>query len=204
MLNLIAGLDFEFEGTIEHPRSDSERSDSIGVVFQQPRLMPWLSSIDNLLLVTKGDAKSDREFCESKLERVGLKDAAELYPRQLSGGMQRRLSMARAFVIEPEVLLLDEPFISLDLATANRQRELMTELCRETNPIAILVTHDLREAISVSNRILFLSAGPATVLEDYRVKLGGPRSVNDKDVSRLHEELIERHNELDKEHHSEN
>ena len=193
LLNLIAGLDSQFEGEITVNGAQGMDSLTIGVVFQNPRLMPWLTAIDNLLLVMKGDSQENLEICEQKLEQTGLMDARDYYPHQMSGGMQRRLAMARAFVNRPSVLLFDEPFSSLDVPTADRQRRLLTELCRETKPLVIFITHDLREAIAISDRIVFMSSSPSKVEDEYLVELEGARKVNDPEVDGIYSQLSKKY-----------
>ena len=196
LLNLLAGLDTNFKGTVAKNFNQATATHDIGMVFQQPRLMPWLTAIENLLLVMKGDRQENLEICEQKLTQVGLQDARNYFPHQMSGGMQRRLSMVRAFVIEPPILLLDEPFISIDLATANKQRKLLLTLCEETKPLVILVTHDLREAISLSDRILFMCNSPSKVVGEYRVQLKTNRDLNDPRVSDIYTELTTKFSSL--------
>ncbi len=192
LLNLIAGLDSDFDGEIRVNGNQSMDSLTIGVVFQTPRLMPWLTAIDNLLLVMTGDPQENQEICEQKLSQTGLENARDQYPHQMSGGMQRRLAMARAFVNQPSVLLLDEPFSSLDVATADRQRALLMSLCYETKPLVIFVTHDLREAISISDRIVFMSNSPSKVRDEYLVELEGMKKVNDPEISNIYSELSQK------------
>ncbi len=193
LLNLIAGLDKDFNGSITVNQEPGIDSHTIGVVFQTPRLMPWLTAIDNLLLVMKGDAQKNLEICEQKLEQTGLVDARDYYPHQMSGGMQRRLSMARAFVNRPSILLFDEPFSSLDVVTADKQRGLLIALCQETKPLVAFITHDLREAIAISDRILFMSTSPCKVEDEYLVNFKGERKVNDHEVNEIYSRLSKRY-----------
>lgn len=147
LLRLISSLDNHFEGSI-----DSE-TDSIGMMFQEPRLLPWLTVRENIAIVKK---IAGPEVIEKLLRMVGLEHTLDMYPKNLSGGMARRVSLVRAFINRPKLILLDEPFVSLDKPTAlTLQHDLML-LCKSFNPAVILVTHDLDEAIALSQKILFL------------------------------------------------
>lgn len=192
LLSIIGGLDGQYTGAIGGVNGNGQR---IGFVFQAPRLMPWLNVLDNLLLVTGKQAEA-RPRALRLIEQVGLKGREAAYPRQLSGGMQRRVALARAFIIEPRILLLDEPFISLDQPTATELRQLLDALCRQHRPITLLVTHDLNEAIATANRILFMSRNPGTILLDYTVKCRTTADVDDSAVGSERSELLSRHPRL--------
>ncbi|MDO6515393.1 ABC transporter ATP-binding protein [Neptuniibacter sp. 2_MG-2023] len=178
LLNMIAGLEPIQDGSIRF--NDQLLAGSppckLSYIFQQPRLMPWLTVADNLRLVMPDSAPFE---IEKMLDKVGLKGKSDCYPKQLSGGMQRRVSIARAFLTRPDVLLLDEPFISLDAPNAHRLRSLLVELWLEHKTTVVFVTHDLNEAIQLSDRIIFLSSSPGTVLLDKEVDLPRPRADED-------------------------
>lgn len=154
LLRLIAGIDPVFEGLVERPPN-------IAMVFQEPVLLPWRSVLQNLTIVhpTLGD-----EAALSALHRIGIADKAGLFPGQLSLGQQRRLALARAFAGRPELLVMDEPYVSLDPETAEEMLELTEALVAETRPAVILVTHSEREAERLSGRRLRLAGHPATIL----------------------------------------
>lgn len=192
LLNIISGLDGDYTGNIGGMNGDQRH---VGFVFQSPRLMPWLNVLDNLLLVT-GKQPEARARALRLIEQVGLAGRETAYPRQLSGGMQRRVALARAFIIEPRMLLLDEPFISLDQPTATELRQLLDALCRQHKPTTLLVTHDLSEAIATADRILFMSRGPGTILLDYAVKCGTTVNVDDSSVGCERNELLSRYPRL--------
>lgn len=171
LLNIVAGLDDDFEGAVEvaHAGGDEAR---IGYVFQAPRLLPWLSVERNLaLVVADGDPAP---AVDRVIAATGLTAHRGHFPGQLSGGLARRVALARALVIEPDLLLLDEPFVSLDQAGGDDlRREVRAVLDRR--PVASLfVTHDLREAALMADRIVFLSAAPGTVAGE--VSLDAPYS----------------------------
>ena len=125
-----------------------------------------------------------------------LEEAADTYPGRLSGGMQRRVALAPAFAVEPEILLLDEPLVSLDAPTASRLRRLLVELWQGTRPAVLYVTHELREALAVADRVLFLSPGPGCVVLELRVDLRRPREPGDSQVGELHDRILRLHPEI--------
>ncbi|MGH1463309.1 MAG: ABC transporter ATP-binding protein [Neptuniibacter sp.] len=174
LLNMVAGLESSELGSILINRKPviGQSDCKISYIFQQPRLMPWLTVAENLKLVAPDSSAEDRE---QMLCRVGLEDKSDVYPRKLSGGMQRRVSIARAFLTQPDLLLLDEPFVSLDQPTAENLKVLLEELWQEHKPTVLFVTHDLNEAIRLADRVLFLSKAPGSLLLDQSVDLLRPR-----------------------------
>jgi NitT/TauT family transport system ATP-binding protein len=204
LLNIVAGLDGAFEGSVEIDGGPVRRAPDvpngpppvrIGMMFQASRLMPWLTVLENLRLVLGRDA-ADVARARRLLRDVGLEDVEGAYPGRLSGGMQRRVALARAFVIEPELLLLDEPLVSLDAPTAARLRRHLVELWQATRPAVLYVTHELREALAVADRVVFLSPGPARVVLELPVGLSRPREPGDAAVGELHDRLLVRRPEL--------
>lgn len=153
LLNILAGLDDEFTAA----RIPNEK---LGYIFQENRLLPWLTVRENILLV----APQKSEFCSLLLKQLGLETVSSAYPEQLSGGMQKRVSIARAFIVEPDFLLLDEPFVSLDEPTANDCRKELHKLALAHQTSVILVTHDIEEALILADNIYFMSAKPATII----------------------------------------
>ena len=119
------------------------------------------------------------------LKEIGLKKFANSFPNKLSGGMQKRIGLARAFSTNPKILLLDEPFISLDNKIANQLRNLLTNLWKEKKPTIIFVSHDLDEAIQLSDRIIFLSNLPGKIVLDYKINIRRPRNVNSLKIKSL-------------------
>ena len=197
MLNIVAGLDRHYEGEVSSPAATGgERDDPrLGYVFQSPRLMPWLTALDNVRLVLP-PGPSSTDTAREVLREVGLGGFEDAYPGQLSGGMQRRVALARAFGVNPALLLMDEPFGSLDEPLAWRLRESLEALWRRRGSMVLFVTHDLEEALSLADRVLFLSPRPARVVLEQRVDLPRPRSRGDARVIRLRDGLLERHPEL--------
>ena len=157
-LNILAQLDSDFKGNIKMP------FENISFMFQDDRLLPWLSIKDNLLLISK---EKNLEEINRVLKLVGLENILDEFPKSLSGGMKRRVALVRAFINKPELILLDEPFSSLDFPTSEELKHEFIKLCREFKPIVVLVTHDLSEAVLFSNRIFFLSKNPAKVVLEF-------------------------------------
>ena len=157
LLHLIAGLDNDFEGRIDG------LGGRIGYVFQSPRLLPWRTALQNLAI-----AAPDRDEAELQalLADVGVPEAGGLLPGQLSLGMARRVAIARALAVQPDLLLLDEPFASLDAATAERLRGLLRDLLDRAGIPALLVTHDPAEALVLADRAVVIGGRPATVRLD--------------------------------------
>ncbi len=167
LLNIISGLDNDYTGSVDFGVDHDPR---IAFVFQSPRLLPWRTVYENIALpLPEGDPR--RANIPELLKRVGLAEAANAYPEMISLGMQRRAALARAFVLEPELLLMDEPFVSLDDPTAYALRELLVELWSARPTTVLFVTHDRPEAVMLGTRILRLSSGAATIAQDVPVRL---------------------------------
>jgi ABC-type nitrate/sulfonate/bicarbonate transport system ATPase subunit len=202
LLNLIAGLDREMEGDIEFSSAASAPvSSRTSFMLQEPRLIPWLNVQQNLALVLDPQTQAHPSngsiaTLPDLLTQVGLSGCGAMFPSQLSGGMQRRVALLRAFIVEPDILLMDEPFQSLDAPTAHQLRVVLQELWQRTRPTVLFVTHSLREALSLADRILFLSASPAKVIQDFAVDLPHPRTIEDGSVQKLHTFLLEQHPQL--------
>ena len=169
LLNIAAGLDRAFRGTVSLPAVRG-REPMLGYVFQNPRLLPWRTVAENLALVLH-DAPDQGERVARWLREVGLEGLGSVYPSRLSVGMSRRAALARAFAVEPDLLLMDEPFVSLDEPTARQMRGLLRRILGAHPTTVLFVTHDLREAIALADRILFLSRPPARLLLDLPVEL---------------------------------
>lgn len=165
-LRIIGGLDRDFVGTVDWRDGAIPR---IGTVFQEPRLLPWRTVRENLLLA---QPTTDAQLADHLLEALDLTPFRDAFPRTLSLGMARRVATARAFAIRPELVLLDEPFVSLDANTAARSKELLLSAWRERPVGGLLVTHDQAEAMALAHRILLLGQRPACILQEIVV----PRS----------------------------
>jgi ABC-type nitrate/sulfonate/bicarbonate transport system ATPase subunit len=162
LLRIIAGLDRDYEGSVRLP--DHGR---LGMVFQEPRLLPWRTLEQNVRLAAPAakDAVLDVLF-----RALGLDGHRHHYPGELSLGLARRAALARAFAVEPDLLLLDEPFVSLDDALAARLRDELAELVNSRPVTTLLVTHNVEEAIGLADRLFLLSASPARVLAEVPVE----------------------------------
>lgn len=171
-LRCILGLESAYEGTITIDDSAvGTQTDAlkIAAVFQEPRLLPWRTTEQNVRLALSHtgsavDAKLDALFAE-----LGLTEHRQFFPAELSLGLARRVGLARAFAVEPSVLILDEPFVSLDDDTAGRLRRLLSSVWSARSCTALMVTHNLREAIELSDRILFYSGTPSRIVHEYDV-----------------------------------
>jgi ABC-type nitrate/sulfonate/bicarbonate transport system ATPase subunit len=156
------------------------------MVFQEPRLVPWLSIIENLLLVAAPSRRSD---AIALLDLVELAGSADAFPRQLSSGMQRRVALARALLVKPDLLLLDEPFASLDIARAERLRTRLGAFWRAEKPTILMVTHDLVETVSLSSRVIALAPDGGRIALDRAIPLPHPRCMTNPTEASLLAEL---------------
>lgn len=199
ILNIVGGLDRDLDGEIRiNGQQLTDRHSypvRYGYMFQEPRLMPWLTVEDNVRLVLDGEA-SALARARTLIQEVELGGSEQAFPAQLSGGMQRRVALARAFAVRPALMLMDEPFISLDVPTATRLREQLMTLWAELRPTVLFVTHDLREALSVAERVIFLSSSPARVVKEYTVDLPRPRDPYGKAVNDIHARLLQENPDL--------
>lgn len=182
LLNVAAGLLQPSAGTVTvagEPLSGVNRR--AGYLFQADALMPWRSALDNVIagLEFRGMERAKAiERGNDWLKRVGLSGFGGRYPHQLSGGMRKRVSLAQTFILNPEILLMDEPFSALDVQTRQLMENELLELWSAERKSVIFITHDLEEAIALSDRVVVLSAGPEThPIGEYRIDLERPRDV---------------------------
>ncbi|TCU11667.1 ABC transporter ATP-binding protein [Rhizobium sullae] len=165
-LRILLGLDREFSGNYQLPEGGSNR---IAAVFQEPVLLPWRTVEQNVRLALPRDAR-DMDL-DGLFDILGLSAMRSLYPSELSLGLARRAALARAFATEPAILLLDEPFASLDERTADRLRRLLMTVWSARPTTALMVTHNLREALLLADRVIVLSPRPAHVLGIFEVEI---------------------------------
>ncbi|CAN5459385.1 ABC transporter ATP-binding protein [soil metagenome] len=194
LLNIIAGIEPATSGTVTIGTSGT--TPKLAYVFQEPRLLPWRSIFDNLMYVQLVRDDAAKERVHEALKRVGLGHAEKKWPGQLSGGQQQRVGIARALSIEPDVLLMDEPFSHLDAITARGLREHLQELWAQTRKTVVFVTHDVKEAAELSDRILMLAPG-GTIHEDITVDLPRPRKASNEEVAVLEASILRRFEDLE-------
>ncbi|MEO1889702.1 MAG: ATP-binding cassette domain-containing protein [Cycloclasticus sp.] len=168
LLNIIAGLDEQFSGSIKFNHANN--SIKASYVFQTPRLLPWRTVLENIQLANEHEDVSLAKI-EDLLNSLGLKDNLNSYPHHLSLGMQRRVALARAFCVRSDILLMDEPFVSLDQPTARKARALLLDLWAIEPRSVLFVTHDLNEAIELADRVLFLSESPTHIIADINITI---------------------------------
>lgn len=163
-LRILLGLDRDFAGSISFPKRDAR----LAAVFQEPRLLPWRTVEQNIRLALPPGTEIN---LDPLLETLGLQAMRSRYPSELSLGLERRVALARAFAIMPDILLLDEPFVSLDEHTADRLRTLLLDLWRAHSVTVLMVTHNIREAVQLADRLLLINGRPASLVGDVTVPL---------------------------------
>ncbi|UOQ65800.1 ABC transporter ATP-binding protein [Hymenobacter volaticus] len=181
LLRIVAGLDAPTKGRVlidEEPITTPHPA--VGVIFQEPRLMPWLTVRQNVQFgIASLLAGEQEQRTSAVLERVGLAAFAEALPRQLSGGMAQRVAIARALVAQPSLLLLDEPFSALDPFTKMKLQDHLLEIWSYDKPTLLLVTHDIEEALVLSDRVVVLRGHPGRIHQTLTVDLPRPRRRTD-------------------------
>ena len=192
LLNVISGLDREYGGEVMVDGQALAHSGrppvKIGYVFQEPRLLPWQTVRQNLRFTLQSSDLPERDWkdrIEYWLERVGLDGFGDAYPHELSGGMQQRASIARAFAIDPDVLLMDEPFSGLDEFTGRSLRSALLSLWRETRKTVIFVTHHCFEACYLADRIVLLGGQPSRIARIIDVEVPRPRDYDSSELFEL-------------------
>jgi NitT/TauT family transport system ATP-binding protein len=187
LLKILAGLLSKTSGviSIEDRELDGPRRD-IGLMFQKPLLLEWRRVLDNVLLpveIYRLNRKEYEKKARRLLDTAGLADFLTKYPFELSGGMQQRVALCRALVAEPSLLLMDEPFGALDTLTRQRMGFELLRLWEEWKSTVLFVTHDVDEAVMLSDRVLVMSSRPGTVLGSFTVDLPRPREIFIKDTA---------------------
>ena len=195
LLNIAAGLVSATSGEV---RIDGKRvngpGQGQGVVFQQHALVPWLTAAGNIRFGCRDSRlpKKDREeLVHQLLELVGLGDASDKYPRELSGGMQQRVAIARALALDPEILLMDEPFGSLDELTRIEMQQELLRIWEARKKTVVFVTHSINEALILSDRVILLSPHPGRVHKDLEISLSRPRVRTAPDFNAMYQEIWE-------------
>jgi len=188
LLHLAAGLEQPDFGSVEFTGA-ARHQPRLGMVFQQPRLFDWLTAADNIAVAVNA-AGGDIAKARETLTAVGLARHVNAYPLSLSGGQRQRVALARAFAIEPDVVLLDEPFSALDELTARKLRLLLQELWLEQSPSGILVTHNTLEAAFLADRIVVLAGRPARIERIIDVTEARPRNAENSFYFDLHRDIL--------------
>ncbi|MEV0109327.1 ABC transporter ATP-binding protein [Nocardia sp. NPDC050799] len=187
LLHLVAGLETADAGVIRVGAHTAPIR--TGMVFQQPRLLDWISVAENIEIAAKSAGQSVSVVPEL-IEAVGLSDYAGAYPSVLSGGQRQRAAVARAFAVDPDIVLFDEPFSALDELTGRKLRLLLQTLLIERSVTGLLVTHNALEAAFLADRVIVLADRPARIVQDLRVDLSRPRSTEDSTLFDLHRDII--------------
>ena len=182
LLRIIGGLEAASEGTVlvdGLPPAAARRSKRVGLVPQSPGLLPWRTVRANARLLLdvnrSANARPDGNDVDGLLTEVGLDAFADAYPHELSGGMQQRVALVRAFALDAPLLLMDEPFAALDEMTREDMRHLLVRLCERTSATVLFVTHSIAEAAFVSDRVVVMTSRPGRIHADIAVDLGRPR-----------------------------
>ena len=198
-LSLVSGLEPSSAGhTRVRGKEVAGIPDGIGYMFQQDAVLPWKNVIDNVALGPRyrGTSRAQaREYAHAWVRKVGLAGFENYYPHQLSGGMRKRVALAQTLVNEPEILLMDEPFSALDVQTRQLMQDELLRVWSGTGAAVIFVTHDLEEAIVLADRVVVMTASPATVCGDFTVTLDRPRDVEEvrltEDFRKIYKEIWE-------------
>ncbi|TXS95327.1 ABC transporter ATP-binding protein [Parahaliea maris] len=183
LLRLLAGLFPATSGSVSvYDCPVSGPQENTGIVFQKPTLLPWKNVLDNVLFPIRYKAgrpgARDIEQAKSLLEMVGLADFQKHMPDQLSGGMQQRVGIARALLLDPEILIMDEPFSALDALTREEMGFDLLRIWRQRPKTVLFITHSIAEAVLLADRVLVLSERPATLVEEVAIELPRPRSAD--------------------------
>ncbi|WP_425449002.1 ABC transporter ATP-binding protein [Dethiothermospora halolimnae] len=186
LINIIAGLDPASSGQVLLDGKTIKGTDTDRImVFQSGALFPWLSVYDNVSFGLKNVCKDSKEIkrkVEDVLRKVHLYKFRDKYPHELSGGMKQRVSIARSIVMEPKILLMDEPFSALDEQTKMLLHNELQEIWLETKNTIIFVTHNIREAVKLSDRVVIMGTRPGSIVDDIKVDIPHPRDTTNKDL----------------------
>ncbi|MDF2606306.1 MAG: transporter ATP-binding protein [Bacillales bacterium] len=190
LLRVLSGLDSNFTGSL---KIDNETINSVhekvGVIFQEPRLMPWLNVLENISFGLKDKASAEQKAQEF-VRLVGLESFENHYPKNLSGGMAQRVSIARALITNPEILLLDEPFSALDAFTKMQLQDLLLDIWEQYRANMILVTRDIDEALYLCDSIIILRGQPGEIYKRILVSKKRPRARGDSELAKQKEEIL--------------
>ncbi len=199
LLHAISGVVRPDSGTIEIAGRPvvggrGEAGVPVGYVFQDHRLLPWRTVAQNIAIVLRAASVPEEEIDERidrYLEMLHISEYRNTWPLRLSGGQRQRVSIARALALQPAVVLMDEPFSTLDEVTARVMRQQLAELWRESGQTVVFVTHSVREALFLADRILILTSGPARVFDEVHVPVSRPRRYEDPQLTELEAQIVE-------------
>ena len=203
MLRIIEGFEKASKGSVKDDgQIVTGPSNERGFIFQNYSLFPWLNVIDNVIFgldINGKDEDESRRRAMKYLEAVGLEDFAKRYPHELSGGMKQRVAIIRSLINDSKSLLMDETFSALDIQTKHKLQNQILEICKNENKTIIFVTHDIDEAVFLSDKIVVFSKRPGRVKKIYEIKMEHPRNRNDKEFEDLVSEIIEEIGEFEDE-----
>ena len=177
LLRIVAGLEKDFQGTLQR------KAGEVAFVFQEPRLMPWLTVEQNIGF--SDDRHYDKAWAAQLIEEVGLGGFAQVLPKALSGGMAQRVAIARGLYSRPQTLLLDEPFSAVDAFTRMKLQDLLLQLAEHHAIALLLVTHDVDEALYLSDRVMVMDNRPSSIRQELRVDIDRPRDRRDPALALL-------------------
>jgi len=189
LLRIIAGIERPDEGEITYNGKPIEIQD-VGYVFQDDRLLPWMSALDNILFAMRVRGIDDKEIARRYLELVGLEAFENYYPHQLSGGMRQRIGICRALAVNPKILLMDEPFASLDAQTRNRMQVELLRIWDRDRKTVVFVTHSIDEAVFLADEVIVLSKRPARVIDIVNIRLERPRDRTSQEFIDYRKEIM--------------
>lgn len=199
MLNVISGLRAPTRGRVyvkdEELFTPASKPPRLGYVFQSHRLLPWRTVRQNLEIALAA-SEVPRSDWEARIDEIlsilHISQFKDAWPMRLSGGQRQRVSIARALLVDPAYILMDEPLSTLDEVTARSLRQELTGICQRTDATVVFVTHSIREAVYLADRILILTRGPAEIFEDYTVPLERPRDYDDARISEVEADIVRR------------
>ena len=192
LMKIISGFEQPDEGQVRIDGKPHSRPSPKGIVISQHgSVFPWLTVQENLMFGLNGDGHGDKaELADHYAAMVGLKGFENAYPRELSGGMIKRVELARALVVKPEILYMDEPFSALDALMNLRMRTELLRILEEERHTVILITHDVEEAIYLADRIMVLSPRPTTIQATFAVTQPHPRKLSSPDLQQLKDDIL--------------
>ncbi|MBZ4686747.1 MAG: NitT/TauT family transport system ATP-binding protein [Clostridia bacterium] len=183
LLNVLSGLNLDYRGQVLIDKNPPHRTRETALILQDYGLLPWKTVWDNVCLglqIRKVPKKDIITKTEKILKRLGLLTLAKRYPTQLSGGQRQRVAIARSLVLEPKLLLMDEPFSSLDALTREEMQNLLLQIWKETNLTILLITHNIEEAVFLGQKIFIMSPCPGTIIQEVNNEIAGDYDLRGK------------------------